>query len=96
MASHVPERGKQSIRYYGAYANSVRGKQRKRQEVEPIPTVLEPVICSKACRRNRARLIQKVYETDPAGTMGLTTITSPAILPPSESSFLSFTSQRRR
>ena len=59
MACHVPERGKQSIRYYGAYANSVRGKQRKRQEVEPIPTVLEPVISSEAFRRNWARPIQE-------------------------------------
>ena len=56
----VPERRKQTIRYYGAYANSVRGKQRKRQEVEPIPTVLEPVISSEAFRRNWARMIQKV------------------------------------
>jgi hypothetical protein len=65
MLSHVPERGKQSIRYYGAYANSVRGKLRKRQEDEPIPTVLEPVISSEAFRRNWARLVQKVYEVSP-------------------------------
>ena len=30
MSCHVPERGKQTVRYYGAYANSVRGKLRKR------------------------------------------------------------------
>ena len=65
VASHVPERGKQSIRYYGAYANSVRGKQRKRQEAEPIPTVLEPVISPEAFRRNWARLIQKVSKFHP-------------------------------
>jgi hypothetical protein len=65
MASHVRERGKQSIRYYGAYANSVRGRERKRQQVDPIPTVLEPEISSGAFRRNWARLIRKVYETDP-------------------------------
>ena len=58
MACHVPERGKQTIRYYGA--NSTRGRLRKRQEVEPIPTVLEPVISPEAFRRNWARLIQKV------------------------------------
>jgi len=63
--SHIPQRGKQSIRYYGAYANSVRGKLRKRQEGEPIPTVLEPVISSEAFRRNWARQIQKVYEVSP-------------------------------
>jgi len=36
MACHVPERGKQTIHYYGAYANSARGRERKRQQVEPI------------------------------------------------------------
>ncbi len=65
MACHVPERGKQSIRYYGRYANSVRGRERKRQEVEPLPTVLEPVLSSESFRGNWARLIRKVYETDP-------------------------------
>jgi hypothetical protein len=65
MACHVPERRKQTIRYYGAYANSVRGRERKRQQVEPIPTVLEPVISSEAFRRNWARLIQKVCEVSP-------------------------------
>ena len=65
MACHVPERGKQSIRYYGGYANSVRGTERKRQEVESIPTVLEPVLSSEAFRRNWARLIQRVYEVSP-------------------------------
>ncbi len=29
-ACHVPEEGKQSIRYHGRYANSVRGRERKR------------------------------------------------------------------
>jgi hypothetical protein len=50
LPCHVPERGKQTIRYYGAYANSTRGRLRKRQQVEPIPTVLEPVISSEAFR----------------------------------------------
>ena len=31
MGSHVPERGQQSVRYYGAYANAFRGRQRKRE-----------------------------------------------------------------
>ena len=53
------------IPYYGAYANSAGGKLRKRQEGEPIPTVLEPPISSEAFRHNWARLIQKVYEVSP-------------------------------
>jgi hypothetical protein len=65
MACHVQERGKQTIRYHGAYANSVRGKLRRRQEEGPIPTVLEPVISSEAFRHNWARLIQKMYEVSP-------------------------------
>jgi len=60
MACHVPEQKKQSIRYYGAFANSVRGRQRKREHVDPIPTVLEPEVSSEAFRRNWARLIRKV------------------------------------
>jgi hypothetical protein len=65
LPCHVPERGKQTIRYYGAYVNSVRGRLRKRQEVDPIPTVLDTQIYSEAFRRNGARLIRKVCETDP-------------------------------
>jgi hypothetical protein len=65
MACHVPERGKRSIRYYARYATSVRATARTRQEVESIPTVLEPVLSSEAFRRTWARLIQKVYEVSP-------------------------------
>lgn len=65
MGSHVPERGQQSVRYYGVYANSTRGRERKREAVEEIPTVLEPDLCSREVKRNWARLIRKVYETDP-------------------------------
>jgi len=50
---------------YGRYANSTRGRLRKREHVDPIPTVLEPPISSEAFRRNGARLIQKVFEVDP-------------------------------
>jgi len=63
--THVPQRRQQSVKYYGRYANSTRGRLRKRQHVDPIPTVLEPPISSEAFRRNWARLIQKVFEVDP-------------------------------
>jgi hypothetical protein len=58
--THVPQRRQQSVKYYDRYANSTRGRLRKRQHVDPIPTVLEPPISSEAFRRNWARLIQKV------------------------------------
>jgi len=65
MGTHVPQRRQQSVKYYSRYANSTRGRLRKRQQVDPIPTVLEPPISSEAFRRNWARLIQKVFEVDP-------------------------------
>ena len=65
MGSHVPERGQQSVRYYGAYANSTRGRERKREADDEVPAVLEPDLCSREIKRNWSRLIQKVYETDP-------------------------------
>ena len=65
MGSHVPDRGQQSVRYYGAYANSTRGRERKREADDGVPTVLEPDLCSREIKRNWSRLIRKVYEADP-------------------------------
>ena len=62
MGTHVPQRRHQSVKDYGRYANSTRGRLRKRQQVDPIPTVPEPPISSEAFRRNWARLIQKVFD----------------------------------
>jgi len=61
MGSHVPERGQQSVRYYGAYANSTRGRERKREADDEVPTVLEPDLCSREIKSNGSRLIHKVY-----------------------------------
>ena len=65
MACHVPERRKQTIRYYGEFSNCVRGRRRKGEDVEPIPRVLGPELSGAQARKNLARLVQKVYETDP-------------------------------
>jgi len=65
MGSHVPDRGQHCVRYYGAYANAFRDRQRKREAEESIPTVLEPELCSREVKRNWSRLIRKVYETAP-------------------------------
>jgi len=65
MGTHVLDAYQQCVRYYGRYASSIRGRLRKRQRADPIPTVLEPVISFEAFRRNWERLIRKVYETDP-------------------------------
>ena len=71
--SHVPNKGEQMVRYYGFYSSVSRGKRKKSDQDDLIPSILEPVEdpdfsgegSSKEHRKNWARLIQKIYETDP-------------------------------
>ncbi len=65
MCSHVPNKGEQMVRYYGYYSNVSRGKRKKQDQDDLIPSILEPEQSSKAHRKNWARLIQKIYEVDP-------------------------------
>ncbi len=65
MCSHVPNKGEQMVRYYGYYSNISRGKRKKENSDELIPSILEPDGSTKEYRKNWARLIQKIYETDP-------------------------------
>jgi hypothetical protein len=65
MCSHVPGKGEQMVRYYGYYSNVCRGKRKKAELDELIPSILEPEGSSKAHRKNWARLIQKIYGLDP-------------------------------
>ena len=68
MASHVPNKGEQMVRYYGYYSNASRGKRKMRNEDELIPSIMEPVgdsdfsgeEPSTAHKRNWARLIQNI------------------------------------
>ncbi len=53
------------VRYYGYVSNVSRGKRKKNDQDELIPSILEPDGSSKEHRRNWARLIQKIYEVDP-------------------------------
>ena len=65
MCAHIPNRGEQMVRYYGYYSNVARGKRKQTGTDDIIPGVLETQEYSKACRKNWARLIQKIYEVDP-------------------------------
>jgi hypothetical protein len=65
MTSHVPNKGEQMVRYYGYYSNVARGKRKKADKDEMIPSILESEGSSKEYRKNWARLIQKIYEVDP-------------------------------
>jgi hypothetical protein len=65
MCSHVPNKGEQMVRYYAYYSNVSRGKRIKTDADDRIPCILEPDLADKALRQNWARLMQKIYETDP-------------------------------
>lgn len=63
--SHVPNRGEQMARYYGYYSNVSRGKRKKAGADDKIPGILAPELSNRACRRNWARLIQKIGACPP-------------------------------
>ena len=65
MCTHVPNKGEQMVRCYGYYSNVSRGKRKKSDHDELIPSILEPDGSFKEYRKNWARLIQKIYEVDP-------------------------------
>lgn len=69
IISHIPRHGEQMVRYYGYYSNAARGKRRKLgMDDNDTPQIVEQEADTpyrKKCRANWARLIQKVYETDP-------------------------------
>lgn len=75
IVTHIPNKGEQMVRYYGYYSNKARGV-RKKAGCQTLPSedklafapsipVLDSDMSRKAFRRNWARLIQKVYNTDP-------------------------------
>jgi hypothetical protein len=57
MCSHVPNKGEQMVRYYGHYSNVSRGKRKKGDSDEWIPSIFEPDGSSKEYRKNWTRLI---------------------------------------
>ena len=65
MCSHVPNKGEQTVRYYGHYSNVARGNRKKQDQDDLIPSILEPDGSSEEFRKSWARLIQKIYEVDP-------------------------------
>jgi hypothetical protein len=65
MCSDVPNHAEQMFRYYGWYSNILRGKRQKKITDDIIPSLIESDISTKACRKSWARLIRKIYESDP-------------------------------
>jgi hypothetical protein len=77
LTCHIPNKGEQTLHYYGFYSNKSRGQRRKAAlsnspQVSPVLAAQSPVTedaelqeFRKAARRSWARLIKKVYEADP-------------------------------
>ena len=63
LVSHIPDRGAQTVHYYGVYSNVTRGRLKK-EKVEPEYHIIEDE-CPGGLNRSWARLIQKIYEVDP-------------------------------
>ncbi len=64
LVSHIPDRGGQTVRYYGAYSNVTRGRLKK-EKGEPESIISQRTIVPRWLNRSWARLIQKIYEVDP-------------------------------
>ena len=63
---HIPEHYEVLIRYYGHYANAIRGKRKKLGlENQLPPDIIDDTPDKKICRRSLAQLVYQVYEVDP-------------------------------
>jgi len=63
LVSHIPDRGAQTVHYYGYYSNASRGRLKK-EDSQPEYHIIEDDSC-RGLNRSWARLIQKIYEVDP-------------------------------
>ena len=67
LTAHIPNKHQVMTRYYGYYANRVRGARRRRGETAPVAApVAEPVpLPLREARRRWAELLRQIYEVDP-------------------------------
>ncbi|MCP4707635.1 MAG: hypothetical protein GY869_03335 [Planctomycetes bacterium] len=65
LTTHIPGKNEQMVRYYGYYSNKSRGMRRQTDKEDDVPALIDSDLSAKEFRRNWARLIQKIYETDP-------------------------------
>jgi len=50
ITSHIPNKNEHMVRYFGYCNNVSRGRRKKASTDELIPTILDPVLTSKAFR----------------------------------------------
>jgi len=64
LASHIPNKNEQMVRYLGYYSNASRGR-RKKQDTCESDFVIQDNGYTKDANKSWAKLIKKVYEVDP-------------------------------
>jgi hypothetical protein len=64
ITSHIPDKGRVTVRYYGLYANAHRGKVRK-ASVSPFVLRMAEDDLKPVPSKGWAEMIRKVYEIDP-------------------------------
>jgi len=69
MVSHIPNKGEQTVRYYGYYSNKARGVRNKIVAESNVDAnnieIIKIHVPRKRFNKSWARLIQKVYNVDP-------------------------------
>jgi len=64
VTSHIPDKGRVTVRYLGLYANAHRGKVRKGQP-DKRQLIIAEEECPRIPHRGWAEMIRKVYEVNP-------------------------------
>jgi len=64
LASHIPNKGEQIVRYFGYCSNVCRGK-RKKDKINDIEFIIQDAKYKKGCNKSWAHLIKKIYEAGP-------------------------------
>jgi hypothetical protein len=64
LASHIPNKNEQMVRYTGYYSNVCRGKRKKDSTCES-DFIIDNCEHNKGANKSWARLIKKIYEVDP-------------------------------
>ena len=64
LASHIPNKSEQMVRYLGFYSNVYRGR-RKKDNIDLADFVIQDSEYKKGCNKSWARLIKKIYEMGP-------------------------------
>ena len=62
LASHIPNMGEQTVRYFGYYSNVCRGRRKRQKEDELDYCIIADNQYTKGCNKSWARLIKKILD----------------------------------